>query len=654
MSNVFHFRPKHELDAERNCNDFVERCKSKLTVFGNDLDWDDNYWKSAGMAFGVFGSRATRSGKLRSEPMAQPYLDFGKAYIRYTYGHTPKKSKQTLTAVKAIELALRELTDEANPKDINNRVFDHAADICKKAFTPKSAFAIGRCLEGFSQFISDNNLSSGSLDWKNRISCPKSKVQTGEKARKRREKKLPNMTLLDAIGDIFSLDSKDPRDILTTSTVALLMSAPSRISEVLGLSVDCELEEKKKSGEIAYGWRFYPGKNAPPTTKWIPSVFETVAKESIQRLTKASQGAREAAKWYEEHPDLFYRHENCPALGEDEELTHNQACDALGLSHHRGSLIQVGIKGGPSTLRSLRQWVNERLPRDFPWFDKGREIKYSDALYCSFKHHLRSDFNTSPVLLANPYSRQQFNHDLVSGAGNPNCLFSRHDVRDEGGKGLKISSHQMRHLLNTMCQKGGLPQYDIARWSGRVDVRINRDYDHMSEFELVDLVKKGDPSLRVFGPLGEVAKNLPMTQQEFNALIIPTAHITEFGFCVHDYVMQGCQKFRDCINCTEHVYIKGSCKGVKKLKSRYKAVKRLKQNAETEMAEGTYGADRFYEIQVLTEKRMGQVIAILEDPNIEDGAIVKLRNEKEFSSFKIAEEQRRLSKDGPVTKPTAS
>ncbi|EKD74304.1 MAG: hypothetical protein ACD_45C00005G0009 [uncultured bacterium] len=48
-----------------------------------------------------------------------------------------------------------------------------------------------------------------------------------------------------------------------------------------------------------------------------------------------------------------------------------------------------------------------------------------------------------------------------------------------------IDTHQFRHLLNTMAQRDGLSQSEIARWSGRADIKQNRVYDHMSEFELV-------------------------------------------------------------------------------------------------------------------------------------------------------------------------
>ena len=53
-------------------------------------------------------------------------------------------------------------------------------------------------------------------------------------------------------------------------------------------------------------------------------------------------------------------------------------------------------------------------------------------------------------------------------------------------------------------------------------------------------------------------------------------------------------------------------------------------------AEGTAGADRWYQIHDLTEKRLRELIGIMENPNIQNGAIIKLRNENEFSPLRRA------------------
>ncbi len=170
-------------------------------------------------------------------------------------------------------------------------------------------------------------------------------------------------------------------------------------------------------------------------------------------------------------------------------------------------------------------------------------------------------------------------------------------------------------------------------------MKQNRVYDHMSEFELVDMIRSHDKSLTLAQPLEEIAeqiaKKIPMTRQEFNTLAMPTAHITEYGFCIHDFTMSPCQRFRDCLNCTEQVCIKGD-RRIVRLKERHAAVEKLRDKAAQETQEGTSGADRWFQIHDLTEKRLRELIGIMENPNIQSGAIIKLRNENEFSPLRRA------------------
>ena len=133
------------------------------------------------------------------------------------------------------------------------------------------------------------------------------------------------------------------------------------------------------------------------------------------------------------------------------------------------------------------------------------------------------------------------------------------------------------------------------------------------------MIRTHDSSLTLDKPLQKIAEQIaakiPMTRQEFNTLAMPTAHVTEFGFCIHDYTMSPCQRFRDCINCTEQVCIKGD-RRVDRLKERLAFVERLLNKAAQEMEDGTAGADRWYEIHDSTRQRLHELIGIMEDPVI--------------------------------------
>ncbi len=263
---------------------------------------------------------------------------------------------------------------------------------------------------------------------------------------------------------------------------------------------------------------------------------------------------------------------------------------------------------------------------------------------------------TSPVILWKP-TNNVFNNDLSPRASLKNShqsIFDRHGYLSNKRDRIKLTSHQARHLLNTFAQRGGLSQLQIAKWSGRADAKQNRTYNHMSEYEMVAMAEQLNTSLILYGPSGEVDKHVPITIQEFNTLEKGAVHITEFGVCVYDFSMTPCDKYRDCINCSEQVCIKGETDKLARIKARLQEVNNQYLAAEKAMTDGLAGADRWYEYHSNTLGRLKDLLSILENPDVVDGAQIKLRNDKEFSPLRRAIESKisspKLGKHGKDTK----
>lgn len=654
MSSSFLFRPNPQRSARENVEAFVAFCKDKLTVFGRELRWEDNNWKPPGVSFGNL-DQTTRSLDPKNL-MKEPFRSFAKAYFRYQQGLAPTKSRTELQALRCIERALEHSGMAPEVPSITLATLDLAAKLAQEHYSPGAAYRTGGEIERLAKFITDKQLVRGRIDWRSPLKRPDDVVRTGTEAKIRREAKLPSSEALDALAEIFASNPKIDRDIFTTSATAMLLAAPSRGSALLCLLEQCEIAEQKRDGSPAYGWRFPSDKGAQPSIKWIPDVFADVAKEAIARIRAITDEGRRLAKWLESHPEEFYRHSKCPDLPEDQALSVTEVAAAIGIGpkdeqYCRYELKRLGFSTEPFkyTLRSLNQWVHTQLPEHFPWLDRERGVKYSNALFCFRAKQLRTDMPASPVVLA-PININILNNDLCSRETKPGyitqSIFDRYGY-DRPEQPLKLTSHQFRHLLNTIAQRGGLSQSEIARWAGRVDTKQNRAYDHMSEFELVDMLRSHDARLTLDRPLEEIAhrlaKLIPITRQEFNTLTTPTAHITEFGFCVHDFVMAPCQRFRDCLNCTEQVCIKGD-RRIDRIRARYAQVMELKERAEREIASGSWGADRWYEIHDLTAKRLSELISILESADVPDGAIVRLRNDHEFSRVRMVLESKRKRK----------
>jgi hypothetical protein len=358
-----------------------------------------------------------------------------------------------------------------------------------------------------------------------------------------------------------------------------------------------------------------------------------VAKEAVRRIRALTEDARKLARWIEENPSLFYRHANCPDVADNKPLTCTQACAALGLT----SLFDTGLSSvnGAHTLDSLWKYVIARQPEGFPWLNKKTKLRYSNALFCMTRNLLHGQRGTSPVILWAP-DINIFNNDL-SDRNRMEChrsIFDRWDYKSKDGNSLKLTSHQARHLLNPIGDRGGLTHDELAKWSGRADPKQNRAYIHRSEFEMVAAVEALDPSLALFGPAGEVSQQDPITSQELDFIQRGPLHITEFGVCVHDWVISPCEKFRGCVNCQEHVCIKGDGERLRRIKLQLAEVEKDYAEAKDAIEKGFAGADRWYEGLDKSVSRLRQLVEILEDPDVPDGSQIKLRDGKDYSHLR--------------------
>lgn len=634
MAEIFNFTSKLEIDAGDNLRQFIEQCKTELTVFGESLEWAKWRWPKAGNFTKLGANSRTKDVE---DKLDDEFIEFAKAYFRYQQGHKPTGTKNELKALRAIERALLQSTECASVGNISISTLDLAAQLMVETYSGGSAYHGGRELERLAVFLTSKNLVSLDLsNWKNPIPRKKDDIQTGKKAKDRREEKLPAEDALDAMAEIFANNPDDPRDIFTSSLFAMLLCAPSRVSEVLELPVDCEIEQEDSKGVLRYGWRFYSGKGFGADIKWIPTEMVGIAKEAIRRITDLTAESRKLAMHIERGTGNFYRHPDCPKVGDDQTLT------ATELRHALGGLV-LPKKGDEHTLTELWQYVLTKQPEGFPWLSEEKGIKFSKALFCMQRNLLHSTRGVSPVVLWKP-TNNILNNDLShrNDVENHTSIFDRHIYKNASGERLKMTSHQPRHLLNTIAQHGGLSQLQIAKWSGRAEAKQNRTYNHMSEYEMVALAEGLDTSLTLFGPSGDVATHIPVTIQEFNTMEKGAVHVTEFGVCVHDFTMSPCEKYRDCLNCAEQVCIKGEAGKLERIKKRLAEVEAQYLAAKQAIEDGLAGADRWCEYHENTLGRLRELVVILENPELPDGAQIKLRNDKAFSPLRRAVESKVL------------
>lgn len=659
------FVPKATLDARRNLEQFVLLSRHELTVFGVDLPFNSPVWDITGYidkkadnsrTSVVFEKiprnrprfRSFSNLRLHIETHPECCLDEGfdgvaKAIFRYLHGSHPRKDFCVrVNALRCIEASLRECTPDhqrVDPTALTYACMDRSLAIAKENFESSTASVIGSELENLAKFINDHALVRAPFTWRNPLYRECLGKCIGPAADEERERKLPSQAALDAISAIFA-NAVEPRDIVTTGVVAVLLSGVSRIHELLLRPADLEVYEESKEGKQTYGHRWENGKGDGPQTKRLSTPMAEVAKIAIERIRTMTEPARQIAKWYECNPTEMFLPKSLEHLRKRENLNRYEIAEILGLKDHTsiyGILKRCGIHMSDASLpfRTLERVVLKMLPRGFPWLNRGLGIKYSDALFVVQRHLMHQQNGTSAVMIQ-AINRAQVQKDL----SDATSIFVRHRCLDEEGNQISMTSHQARHLLITTALLGGMSRLDAAKWAGLKNVKTVESYDNRSKEEVLTHIREaiGNPD-KLIGPLSSGPQRIPITKLEFARQMIQNVQTTILGWCTHSYAENICDLFDDCINCHEHIFIKGEHQKNQAAQELYQIEITLLQNAAEARAEDEYGAGLWEQHHRLSADRYAQLTSLYDDPHIPDGTVIQLADTNQTATPRLNQEQ---------------
>lgn len=683
-TNVLLFIPKHEFEYEKNIKDFIEVVEAAPQP-NNTMAYPSYYWPK----IGNFTKLGVNSKNRESENwLDESIIPFAKAYIKYQQIKSGTSMYAHFYALRSLEAACLKACQLVNIAKLLPRDFVQAAQEAENNMGEGAAYQAGMKLNSLRVFLIEHKMIKP-FDWKNPFSKPKDrKDQTGEVGQAYREDKMPDENAIMAMAEIFSKDTEhlSERDIFTTSTFSLLMSAPERGSEPLYLKADClDIRNKKTESkpttqtiknvlqedgsellineetnkdanteqpEEQIGIRWFSGKGYGHENKWVPSVMNPVVKVAVDRLLKLSEEARAFAKLLE-GSDNFPRHSLCPNIDEDQLLTKKEAIAALGLNTSHLDKTQARTSGNQLlrrkgverkdfvvTLKDLNQIIRKDLPEGWPYvpFKKGNgkvKTKWSESLYAAFSNQydkaratIITEFWMPNITTLNEDLKPTKKKNRTTGelSTGTQSVFVRHGI-----KGVELRSHQPRHLLDTIASVNGMSDVLRSKWAGRADIKHNRYYDHTTEEEYnhdwleeqssQDLVTSDE--LKALFKV-QIAKGNSRSLQEYNTLTSLAIHVTEFGECKQSYIDQPCLKHRDCINCNDHICIKGNKEKLFRLEDKLKREKILLKGDKKAMDENVNGALQWFKRRQLTVVRCEELIQWLKSPKVKDGDRIKL------------------------------
>ena len=614
------FRSRAEIEAERNLAAFIRNARATFSQLPDwvGLRWDAPVWPGVRWVKISVGKRR----RIRSDDRLDPrFVDFAKAYSVWKSTHRPSALHWEHQALRCIESALITKTGAASIGRLSIGALDEAASAARSRFTPQARYHVGREISLLAQFVSARRLVACDLSmWKSPFARPSSVRRTGRAGRDEISSRLPSTTALYAMAEIFANDSEDAPTRFASAVWALLMCAPSRICEVLRLHVDAEYEEIDDAGAVSYGIRYYGAKGFAHDIKWVPKTMEPVAREAFRRLREMTESARALAKHLETTPDVPFRYPDAPQAGVDQPLTIEQKAAVL------RSPVPASRGLNPKwTWRSIAEhWARVRatLPRGFPVFDPQTGLKWSEALFCVHRHLLHATRPVDWYGLAAPTAGTV--NAMLGAARGKKGMFAKLGYTESDGSPLRLTTHQARHYLSTAAERGAMAQEDLAKWAGRALTRDNRVYNHIPESERTERIRDVLSDTTLAGPATALPAPRPVTASEYDWGSRGPTHRTEFGICEHDWAASPCMKHRGCLNCSEHVCVKGDVTARARIKAKHDHHLAECTKALDAVLGGAVVADRWLEHALKSLLREHQLLALMDSDAIEDGAAIRL------------------------------
>nr|WP_287410223.1 hypothetical protein [Pseudodesulfovibrio sp.] len=658
MAQIIHFKPKREVDAIENVNAFIAMAKNELTVFGANLDWGDVKWpisktielrsrKSGNQYWYRFGDDSRDDNPVKME---KPFVDFAKAYLRYSYGmkHVKDLASQ-MGALKALGQALVNVHSVPCVTNIDINVLNEAQRLAVDYYCHNNAASVCAKLEVLSKFLNDNSLLKiPPMRWVRSVRQNSPGREPGKAYLEHRSDKLPTDRSLYALGEIYN-DPKDQICKVISSIGVILLSNPCRISEVLSMRTDCVVYNHEGI-EGAIGLRWFPAKGGTPLTKPVPRGWKELTLEALGKILNVTEKAREIALWYEDNPGEMYLPQEYSYLRSEEYIDHVALkgllnCGRAHIYHKifKGFGIEPIYKNKNSyrvRFKDIEKYVLSLLPDNFPYFHKESGLKYSDCLLVFPLHWFKDYTKAYENVMIQPVSMSTVCR-LFGSASYANTIFARHGLTEEDGSPIKISTHNFRHYQDTVSEYGGIAQQTRAYFAGRKDIRHNQAYSHADKVVLAEkaltINDQSDASPSNTNFTNEIYNQPALLAEYLERQLNEMVNVIDVGFCTLGDG-QICPKIGDHFLCSNSLFVKGDSRFSQSLLPLINKME--KEIADCQEAHPIVGIDP----SLIHHKQVLSVLkglnAINENPDIPDNSFVKLIPGKDFSQIIVAHYER--------------
>jgi hypothetical protein len=183
-------------------------------------------------------------------------------------------------------------------------------------------------------------------------------------------------------------------------------------------------------------------------------------------------------------------------------------------------------------------------------------------------------------------------------------------------RGLRAKPHQLRHWLNTLGDRGGLNDIELATWMGRREITQNQAYLHGTlvarTAQARRLIVRGEG----IGVIPRIVEALPLADRvKFVEAVVEAAHVMPYGLCLHNFAQGPCPNCNQCLRkCPGYIRIKGDV-------SQRQALLEMREHQmlmlkKAEEGKDFYGADRWLARAKETIEGIDEALGIDDDATI--------------------------------------
>lgn len=659
MTQIIEFIPQKDLSTQKNLLRFITLCRDHLTLWADNpnFSWENHSWPvlNRTIRFTNYENKSLHPSKtpVKHQLMHPAFMDFTKSYLRYHHTIKPHTGiGRDMYIFRLIEYVLSQEMEVPNITQFNQRHFEKAVNILRPLSSRQSiASLLVTTLKNIANFFI---ITSSAHYWNHPyVGIASYDFTNGAYADTNvKTEKLPNQDALLAIADVFArgyTQKLTDVDTMITSITCLLSSIPMRFGETLRLRTDCIKEDTDKNGETQHYINYWTPKIRAFVPKGIPKTMFPYTMIAIERLRDITEEGRKLARHIEDNPTRFYRHKNCPAVPDDQQLTPDQVAMAMGATNKKNCSDMIKRYTGSFslsgfTLNSLWQLVlaeNLRLNPHFPYQEPSNDrsikpLRMSESLLCFRRFQLGTRSSTSPILLA-PFNISYFRMRLEAPTSERKiglCFFNRH-----GFHAVKLKSHSLRHLLNRLARSSGISIDTVTIWS-------SRNSSHQTLNYLNDDPQEG---ANRGAALLEMQQNqthqTPITDEEAEFKSQGPFHRSRYGLCRRSWRAGPCNRFADCLNCSELLICKGDRLAAGAVAKDLEHMVRALNGAEEALKNGERAASRWMMVAKPQIERLNQLLNILNDERIPDGSPIALSDKADFSHEQTLADEKAASAD---------